>query len=242
MKAEVLEEVKKEIKKMLDAGFIRPCGLNGFLMLRSYLGAIAALIVVIVAVVGAAPGRLVIAAVAAAGRTLVVLILLVSIVVFAVEVAEVPGPGAMAFGRRLVGGAVVLLLLLLHLLGGGDPVPGKAVVVAFLHRFLIGEKRRSLSPSFEDLSSSDQMEKSWSSLSHAVGARISYAACVPQMVRAYQMYRDDNKNAEFKFPHVFTHIETCNKWADMRAALAKGGLYNPMASVPIAVEGRPELG
>ncbi|KAK1629530.1 hypothetical protein QYE76_003845 [Lolium multiflorum] len=26
MKAEVLEEVKKEIKKMLDAGFIRPCG------------------------------------------------------------------------------------------------------------------------------------------------------------------------------------------------------------------------
>ena len=25
MKAEVLEEVKKEVQKMLDAGFIRPC-------------------------------------------------------------------------------------------------------------------------------------------------------------------------------------------------------------------------
>ena len=25
MKAEVLEEVKKEVEKMLDAGFIRPC-------------------------------------------------------------------------------------------------------------------------------------------------------------------------------------------------------------------------
>ncbi|KAK1606386.1 hypothetical protein QYE76_030059 [Lolium multiflorum] len=35
MKAEILVEVKKEIQKMLDAGFIRPCTLNGFPM--SYL-------------------------------------------------------------------------------------------------------------------------------------------------------------------------------------------------------------
>ena len=28
MKAEVLEEVKKEVQKMLDAGFIRPCGMQ----------------------------------------------------------------------------------------------------------------------------------------------------------------------------------------------------------------------
>ena len=41
------------------------------------------------------------------------------------------------------------------------------------------------------------------------------------MVRAYQMYRDDTKNAEFKFLHVFTRIEHCKKWADTRSALAK---------------------
>lgn len=66
------------------------------------------------------------------------------------------------------------------------------------------------------------------------------------MVRAYQMYRDDSKNAEFKFLHVFTRIEHCKKWADTRSALAKalskGAGYNPAAPVPGAAEGRPELG
>jgi hypothetical protein len=55
------------------------------------------------------------------------------------------------------------------------------------------------------------------------------------------MYQDDNKNANFKFLHVFTRIETCKKWADTRAALA-GGMYNPMVPVPGAAEGRMELG
>jgi hypothetical protein len=32
------------------------------------------------------------------------------------------------------------------------------------------------------------------------------------------------------------------KWSDTRAELAKGGMYNPMAPVPSAAEGRPELG
>ena len=37
MKAEVLEEVKKEVEKMLDAGFIRPCGMqNGSLVWYRY--------------------------------------------------------------------------------------------------------------------------------------------------------------------------------------------------------------
>ncbi|KAK1611189.1 hypothetical protein QYE76_034862 [Lolium multiflorum] len=37
MKAEVLEEVKKEIKKMLDAGFIRPCRVPGSVGLFEYV-------------------------------------------------------------------------------------------------------------------------------------------------------------------------------------------------------------
>jgi hypothetical protein len=60
-----------------------------------------------------------------------------------------------------------------------------------------------------------------------------------QIGLAYQMYRDDNKNVEFKFLHVFTHIEGCKKWTNTRTALAKGGAYNPMAPVP---GGRSELG
>jgi hypothetical protein len=62
------------------------------------------------------------------------------------------------------------------------------------------------------------------------------------MVRAYQMYRDDNKNVEFKFLHVFTSMENCKKWANTRSLLVKGGVYNHVAPVPGAAEGRPELG
>ena len=62
------------------------------------------------------------------------------------------------------------------------------------------------------------------------------------MVRVYQTYRDYNKNAEFKFLHVFTHIKNCKKWADTRSMVAKGGVYNPVAPVPGAAEGHPELG
>jgi hypothetical protein len=61
------------------------------------------------------------------------------------------------------------------------------------------------------------------------------------MVRAYEMYLDDNKNAEFKFLYVFTRIENC-KWADTRSMLANGDIYNLVEPVPGAVEGRPELG
>jgi hypothetical protein len=56
------------------------------------------------------------------------------------------------------------------------------------------------------------------------------------------MLWDDNKNVEFNFLNVFTRIETCKKWADTRVALAKGGVYNPMAPVRGAAEGRQELG
>jgi hypothetical protein len=56
------------------------------------------------------------------------------------------------------------------------------------------------------------------------------------------MYREDNKNAEFKFLCVFTHIKNCKKWADKGTSLAKGDMYKPIAPVPGAAEGRSELG
>ncbi|KAK1603966.1 hypothetical protein QYE76_027639 [Lolium multiflorum] len=75
----------------------------------------------------------------AAGGTFIVLIFFVVVVVIAVEVAQIPRPGAMTLGRRLLGEAVIvidLLFLLLHLLGGG-PFRKRS---AFFHRFLVGKE------------------------------------------------------------------------------------------------------
>ncbi|KAK1629509.1 hypothetical protein QYE76_003824 [Lolium multiflorum] len=138
----------------------------------SYLGAAAAL--VIIAAVGAAPGRL--PSVAAAGRTFIVLVFFISRVI-TVEIAEVPGQGQW----RLVGGSseecrvlLLLLLLLLHLLGGD--VPGEAVVAASSSDSPMARKRRSLSPSVKDWSSSDQTEESWLDSSPSAMARRMLAA------------------------------------------------------------------
>ncbi|KAK1694788.1 hypothetical protein QYE76_011485 [Lolium multiflorum] len=146
---------------------------------RSYLGAIAAfVVVVIIAVIGTAPSRLVIAAVATTGRTLVVFVLLVSVVI-AVEVAEVPGQGQW----RLAGGSSEELSSSSSssFISSEEVTPSQEKRSSSLSSTAssLARKQRSLSPSVEDLSSSDQTEKSWSSLSHAVGARMSYAACVP---------------------------------------------------------------
>ena len=43
------------------------------------------------------------------------------------------------------------------------------------------------------------------------------------MIRMFEMYRQDNKDAEFKFLYVFTRIEKCEKWAEVRLNL---GLLN----------------
>ena len=42
------------------------------------------------------------------------------------------------------------------------------------------------------------------------------------MVRMFEMYRQDSKDTEFKFLHVFTRIEKCEKWAEIRLNLGKG--------------------
>ena len=42
-----------------------------------------------------------------------------------------------------------------------------------------------------------------------------------QMIRLFEMYRNDNEQAEFKFLNVFTRIDSCAKWIECRQALAK---------------------
>ncbi|KAE8773129.1 hypothetical protein D1007_54773 [Hordeum vulgare] len=51
---------------------------------------------------------------------------------------------------------------------------------------------------------------------------------VEEMVRMFGMYRQDNSNQEFKFLHMFSRIKSCEKWREVRLALAKAKeTYNP---------------
>ena len=52
-------------------------------------------------------------------------------------------------------------------------------------------------------------------------------------------YREDNEDVEFKFVHIFTHIETCEKWADVRTALAKANSpFHSNVTAMLAAVGR----
>ena len=53
------------------------------------------------------------------------------------------------------------------------------------------------------------------------------------------MYRADEK-VEFKFLHVFTRIEGCEKWKQLRDQLCKAKEYVPDAAAAGASEGRPD--
>jgi hypothetical protein len=57
----------------------------------------------------------------------------------------------------------------------------------------------------------------------------------------FQAYRDDNEDAEVMFIHIFKRIETCERWAKTRVALAKAkeGVFDPTAVAPTALEGLP---
>ncbi|KAE8784852.1 putative methionyl-tRNA synthetase [Hordeum vulgare] len=41
------------------------------------------------------------------------------------------------------------------------------------------------------------------------------------MVRMFDLFCEDNIDQEFKFLHVFTRIESCEKWTECRLALAR---------------------
>ena len=63
------------------------------------------------------------------------------------------------------------------------------------------------------------------------------------MRRAFDAYQDDT-GTTFKFLNVFSRIEKCEKWAEVRKNLAKNKneQYNPDAPAAAASDGRPELG
>ena len=63
-----------------------------------------------------------------------------------------------------------------------------------------------------------------------------------ELCRMLEAYKDDEKT-DFKYIHVFLVIEGCEKWAETRRSLAKGGKeYVPDAPVAGASDGRPPIG
>ncbi|KAE8788244.1 putative methionyl-tRNA synthetase [Hordeum vulgare] len=62
-----------------------------------------------------------------------------------------------------------------------------------------------------------------------------------QMVWMFDMFRWDNNGQDFKFLHVFTKIESFEKWTECRFTLAedKDGVYNSDAPALAAEEGCP---
>ncbi|CAM0881406.1 unnamed protein product [Alopecurus aequalis] len=109
------------------------------------------------------------------------------------------------------------------------------------------EERKLVDPEFAGLFT-DHGEKAnyWAVIQQACNNRFaaSFADdCISplQMVRMFEMYRNDNEQAEFKFLNVFTMIESCEKWIECRIALAKNkeAVYNLDAPVAGADEGWP---
>ncbi|KAK1661344.1 hypothetical protein QYE76_049503 [Lolium multiflorum] len=136
--------------------------LSDHLLNNPNLRAVTALVVAFVAAVGAAPGGLVIAPMAA-DWALIVFIFSDSVVLVAVEVTEVACPRAEPLGRRLVGGALIVVFLLLSCSPSSpEEVKSQEKLSSSLSSTgsPTARKRRSLSPSVEDLSSSDHTKES----------------------------------------------------------------------------------
>ncbi|KAK1612995.1 hypothetical protein QYE76_036668 [Lolium multiflorum] len=101
------------------------------------------------------------------------------IVAFVAAVGAAPGGfvvAPMAANWALV---VSLLLSLLPFLSGRGEVAGEVVIVALLHRFPNGEEAEVTLPVGQGFVILGPYEGVMVLLSHFVGARISYAACVP---------------------------------------------------------------
>ena len=57
----------------------------------------------------------------------------------------------------------------------------------------------------------------------------------------FALYRRDNRDADFKYLHVYKRIDKCEKWAEVRCTLNKAKeTYKPDAPTPGASEGRPD--
>nr|XP_020163063.2 uncharacterized protein LOC109748447 [Aegilops tauschii subsp. strangulata] len=73
----------------------------------------------------------------------------------------------------------------------------------------------------------------WHGIVEEIAARLESGANVEG--------QDNNTDQEFKYLHVFSRIEKCEKWADVRRTLAKAKeTYKPDAPTPGAADGRPD--
>nr|XP_020174565.1 uncharacterized protein LOC109760142 [Aegilops tauschii subsp. strangulata] len=82
----------------------------------------------------------------------------------------------------------------------------------------------------------------WHGVVEEVAARPESGASVEdQLLRMFALYRQSNSDAEFKYLHVYKHIDKCEKWAEVRRTLDKAKeTYKPDALTPGASEGRPD--
>ncbi|KAE8801518.1 putative methionyl-tRNA synthetase [Hordeum vulgare] len=89
-------------------------------------------------------------------------------------------------------------------------------------------------------SSIQQACNKWHAIQEEVIARPESGTNVERrMVRMFEIFRrESSTDVDFKFIHVFTKVESCEKWAEVRLALAKAkdGFYNTDA--PISGGGR----
>ncbi|XP_044975983.1 uncharacterized protein LOC123443598 [Hordeum vulgare subsp. vulgare] len=140
-----------------------------------------------------------------------------------------------------------------------DPITGanqntetywRRIKTAFDERMLVGLEFAGIHMECGDKAMSNhwasiqQACNKWHVIQEEVMSRPESGANVePQMVRMFEMFRrDSNTDADFKFLHVFTRIESCEKWAEARLALAKAkdDVHNPDAPISWAAKGWPD--
>ncbi|XBJ10026.1 hypothetical protein VPH35_014983 [Triticum aestivum] len=82
----------------------------------------------------------------------------------------------------------------------------------------------------------------WNGVVEEVAAHPESGASVEdQLLRMFALYRQSNRDAEFKYLHVYKRIDKCEKWAEVRRTLDKAKeTYKPDAPTPGASEGRPD--
>ena len=72
-------------------------------------------------------------------------------------------------------------------------------------------------------------------------APTNYLFVHAQLLRMFGLYRQGNKDAEFKYLLVYKRIDKCDKWVEVRRNLEKAKeIYKPDAPAPGASEGRPD--
>ncbi|KAE8808819.1 putative methionyl-tRNA synthetase [Hordeum vulgare] len=94
----------------------------------------------------------------------------------------------------------------------------------------------------ETLGINEDMDEEDVEVKEEVAEEVEEELVEPKPMMSKGMFRwDSSTDAGFKFLHVFTRIESCEKWVKVCLALAKAkdGMYNLDVCVSWAAEGRP---